>query len=66
MNGKVVADVYGLWTVSPTFKVRLTASNLDARHYITGSGYIDANVRESSQTVAPTYVNVQLRLEFKL
>ena len=66
VNGKVVADVYGLWTVSPTFKVRLTASNLDARHYITGSGYIDANVRESSQTVAPTYVNVQLRLEFKL
>ena len=29
-------------------------------------GYIDASVRETSQTVAPTYLNVQLRLEFKL
>ena len=66
VNGKIVADAYGLWTVSPTLKVRLTASNLDPRNYITGSGYIDATVRGTAQTVAPTYLNVQLRLEFKL
>ena len=68
VGGKVVGDAFALWTVNPAFQVRMTASNLDPRRYITGSTVDDslANVRESAQTVAPTYRNVQLRLEFKL
>ena len=68
VGGKVVGDAYALWTVSPTLQIRLTASNLDPRRYVTGSSVDDsgANLRESAQTVAPTYRNVQLRLEFKL
>jgi outer membrane receptor for ferrienterochelin and colicins len=66
VNAKVVADAYGVWTVNPGFKVRLSASNLDPRNYVTGSTFDDAGVRESTQTVAPTYVNIQLRLEFRL
>ena len=72
VNGKIVGDAYALWIFSPTFQARLTASNVQPRDYITGSGldYLNASTnapqRETSQTVAPTYLNVQLRLEFKL
>lgn len=66
VNAKVVADAYGVWSVNPGFKVRLSASNLDPRNYVTGSSFDDAGVRETTRTVAPTYLNVQLRLEFRL
>jgi outer membrane receptor for ferrienterochelin and colicins len=68
VGDKIVGDAFALWTVSPTLQVRLTASNFDPRRYITGSSVDDSlvNLRESAQTVAPTYRNVQLRLEFKL
>jgi outer membrane receptor for ferrienterochelin and colicins len=69
VNGKIVGDAFALWTFSPTLQARLTASNFAPRDYVTGSSFDDAspaNLRESSQTVAPTYLNVQLRLEFKL
>ncbi|MEQ1806920.1 MAG: TonB-dependent receptor, partial [Burkholderiaceae bacterium] len=68
VGGKVVGDAFALWTFSPSFQARLTASNVDPRRYVTGSSVDDslANVRESAQTAAPTYRNVQLRLEFKL
>ncbi len=68
VGDKIVGDAFALWTFSPSFQARLTASNADPRRYVTGSSVDDAlaNVRESAQTVAPTYRNVQLRLEFKL
>ena len=68
VNGKVVGDAFAVWTVNSSLQVRLTASNLDARRYTTGNGFDDAlaDTRESSRTVAPTYRNLQLRLEFKL
>jgi iron complex outermembrane receptor protein len=65
---KLVIDVYALWTFSPTAQVRLSASNVDPRDYITGRVFDDtaSGVRETSTTTAPTFVNVQLRLELKL
>ncbi len=66
VGSKVVGDAYALWTVNPALQIRLTASNVDPRRYVTGSSVDDANLRESAQTVAPTYRNVQLRLELKL
>jgi len=68
---KLVADVYGLWTFSPTVALRVTAGNLAAADYVVGSA-IDATdlqntaFRETSQTTAPTYVNLQFRLELKI
>ena len=68
---KLVADVYGLWTFSPTVALRVTASNLAAADYVVGSA-IDgtdlnnAAFRETSQTTSPTYLNVQFRLELKI
>lgn len=65
---KVGTDAYGLWVFSPTLQLRLTLSNVVPRDYVTGASLTDTGtgIRESSQTTAPTYLNAQLRLEFKL
>ena len=65
---KFGADAYGLWVFNPTLQLRLSLSNLAPRDYVTGASQIDpgAGVRETSATTAPTYLNVQLRLELKL
>jgi outer membrane receptor for ferrienterochelin and colicins len=68
---KLVIDAYGLWTFNPALALRLSLSNLDPRDYLTGSTVDGPDiqgvpVRESSQTRAPTFINVQLRLEMKL
>ena len=68
---KLVVDAYGLWTFNPALALRLSLSNLDAHDYLTGSSVDGPDiqgipVRETSQTRAPTFINVQLRLEMKL
>ena len=65
---KLVIDAYGLWVFNPNWQLRLTASNLNPRDYLTAGSVDDlgANLRETSTTTAPTYLNVQLRLEIKL
>ena len=56
---------------TPRSPLRLIVSNLDPRDYLTGStvdgpDITGVPVRETSQTRAPTFLNVQLRLEMKL
>ena len=63
---KLIIDAYGLWVFSPQAQLRVTASNLDPRDYLTGGTFDDAGVRETSNTVAPTSLNLQIRLELKL
>ena len=63
---KVVADAYALWVFSPALQLRTSFSNLDPRDYVSGGSVVDAGVRETSQSTAPTYLNVQVRLEIKL
>ena len=68
---KLVADVYGLWTFSPTLALRATASNLAASDYVYGSAVDGPDlqgvpIRETSRTTSPTFVNLQLRLELKI
>ena len=65
---KLVIDAYGLWVFGPALQLRLSASNLDPRDYLTSSSIDDvgANTRETASTNAPTFLNVQLRLEIKL
>jgi iron complex outermembrane receptor protein len=69
---KRVVDAYGLWVFSPTLQLRVTASNLNPRDYLTG-GSVDGGdpltgvpYRETSTNTAPTYLNLQFRLEIKL
>ena len=71
VSNKLIVDAYGLWTFNPALALRLTFSNLDPREYITGSAVdgpdaFGVPVRETATTRAPTFVNVQLRLEMKL
>jgi len=71
VSNKLIVDAYGLWTFNPALALRLTFSNLDPREYITGSAVdgpdaFGVPVRETATTRAPTFINVQLRLEMKL
>ncbi len=69
---KVVVDAYGLWVFGPALQLRLSASNLSPRDYLTGASTDGVEpltglpYRETSTTTARTFLNVQLRLEMKL
>ena len=63
---KVVVDAYALWTFNPALQVRVSASNVNPLDYLTGGSFDDAGVRETSTTVAPTSLNLSIRLEMKL
>lgn len=68
---KLIVDAYALWAFSPAVQLRVSASNLAPRDYLTG-GSLDFDnlgnvpVRETSTTTAPTYLNLQVKLEIKL
>ena len=72
VSTKRVWDLYTLWTVNPALGVRLLASNLDPRDYITTSTnsarnlLANTNERTTSQSFASNFVNWQLRVEMKL
>ena len=63
---KRVADVYGLWRISPASAIRLTVSNLQPRDYITASTFDNGTYKESSRTTDRNWRNIQLRLEMKI
>lgn len=71
-GSKLVVDASALWTFSPSARLRLSATNLSAADYQTGSSYeidtapLNLAQLETAQTTARTYVNWQLRLELKL
>ena len=65
-GAKRVLDLYGLWKVSPSTGVRLTASNLTPLDYVTASTFRSGNTDESSTTTARNWRNIQLRLEMKI
>ncbi|MEO5696101.1 MAG: TonB-dependent receptor, partial [Burkholderiaceae bacterium] len=71
VSRKFIVDAYALWIFNPAAQLRVTASNLNPYDYVTGTGVDGPNlqgiaVRESARTTAPTYVNLQVRLELKL
>jgi len=71
VSSKLIVDAYGVWTFNPALALRVTFSNLDPRDYVTGSAAdgpdaLGVQVRETATTRAPTFINVQLRLEMKL
>jgi outer membrane receptor for ferrienterochelin and colicins len=66
VSQKRVMDLYGLWRVDGSTAWRLTLSNLDPRHYNTGSIYNGNGVLENSSTQNRTWTNVQIILEKKL
>ena len=70
-SNKLVADAFALWTVNPRYQLRVSVSNFAARDYTTGGSLLSTNpqgqtLRETTQTIAPSFVNLQVRLEIKL
>ncbi len=70
-SNKFVADAYALWTINPRYQLRMSVSNFAGRDYVTGGNLLSTNaqgqtLRETTQSIAPSFVNVQLRLEIKL
>jgi len=67
---KLIADAYALWVFNPSLQLRVTASNMDPRDYVTGGSVDVADAapayRETSRTTAPTYLNLQIKVEMKL
>jgi outer membrane receptor for ferrienterochelin and colicins len=63
---KLTGDVFATWTLNPSAQLRLSASNLLPRDYLTGSRFEDTTTRYETETVQRSYVNWQLRLEMKL
>ena len=68
---KLVADAYVVWAISPAYQLRVSASNLAPRQYLTGGTLLSVNplgqtIRETTQSSAPSFVNVQVKLEMKL
>lgn len=68
---KRVADAYVVWAISPAYQLRISANNFAPREYLTGGTLLSVNplgqtIRETTQTNAPSFVNVQVKLEMKL
>ena len=68
---KWVLDASALWTFTPSVQLRLSASNLLARNYLAGGSLLSTQSnglpsRDTTQTNAPSYLNLQARLELKL
>lgn len=64
---KRVFDAYAQWTVNPALRLRLTASNIAPLDYESGSVLVvDPTTRETTRSVAQSYVAWRLRAEWKL
>lgn len=68
---KSVADAYVVWAIKPGYQLRISANNFAPREYLTGGTLLSVNplgqtIRETTQTIAPSFVNVQVKLEIKL
>jgi outer membrane receptor for ferrienterochelin and colicins len=61
-----VVDAYGLWSFTPTTKLRVSLSNIVPRNYITSSTVVSSGQAQVSASNGPTYRVVGLRLETKL
>lgn len=70
-SDKRVVDAYLVWAISAVYQLRVSANNAAPREYLTGGTLVSVNsqgqsIRETTQTHAPSFVNLQVRLEMKL
>ncbi len=65
-GAKRIVDAYALWTFDPALALRVTASNLTAADYVTGSSYDTGPKRLNSETASRSYLSLQVRLEIRL
>ena len=63
---KRVFDVYALWTVNPSTKLRLSLSNIAPQDSVSSYTVIDAGLRQAVASNGRTDMSVALRLEMRL
>ncbi len=63
---KLVTDAFALWAINPEQSLRLSASNLGAADYFTGSLSKTADQIVSSRSGGPSYTQWQLRWEMRI
>lgn len=71
VGAKRVADAYVLWSINPSYQLRVSASNLAPRDYSTGGALDSVNplgqaVHTTTDSLFPSYTNWSVRLEIKL
>lgn len=66
VSKKTVIDAYALWTFKPTLALRVMASNLAPRDYITTNTVDALGLRNHETTTALNDITWRLRLELKL
>ena len=70
-SAKLVLDAFALWTINPASQLRISLGNLAPRDYVTSNTLDSINaagqaLRESVTNMAPSWLNLQVRLELKL
>jgi outer membrane receptor for ferrienterochelin and colicins len=65
-GNKLVGDAFVMWTLNPSAQLRVSASNFVPRDYLTGSRFEQGTLTDTSETVQPSRVSWQVRLEMKL
>ena len=65
---KAVLDAFALWVFSAGAQLRVSASNLSLRDYVSAGSIdnTDASIRETVTTTAPTCLSLRVRLELRL
>jgi iron complex outermembrane receptor protein len=59
-------DIYALWKLSTSLKLRLSASNLQANDYLSGSTYAVNGINYLQSSRSKTFTVFNLRLELKI
>ncbi|MFZ6656016.1 TonB-dependent receptor domain-containing protein [Undibacterium sp. TJN19] len=59
-------DLYGLWKFNPNLQMRLSANNLRANDYLSGSTVTTGGINHIDYNTAKTYTTWSLRLEMKI
>ncbi|MFZ6759259.1 TonB-dependent receptor plug domain-containing protein [Undibacterium sp. Ji50W] len=59
-------DLYGLWKFNSNLQVRLSANNLRANDYLSGTVVTTGGINHADYTTARTYTTWTLRVEMKL
>ena len=66
VSEKVIADAFIVWTLNPAAQLRLSASNLLPRDYLTSSSLVSGVRTQINESTNTSNINWGLRLELKI
>lgn len=66
VSEKIIADAFIVWTINPATQMRLSASNLLPRDYLTSSSLVNGVRTQINESTGTSSTNWGLRLELKI